>query len=245
MAGEDKTISQLAQIAEIAPGDAVPVWQGVTKQAIFGTHIPYLIGGVIPEEFLPSTASGTALAAAILSGLDESERLSWVASMGGVRWSDLDDPSYATAADLNAGTDIEKLVTPDALAGSNLGRAAIAIEVFGPTVEHATGDGKKYWTVPSILNGMNLIRVSASIVTAGTTGTLTVQVHNLTDAADMLSTRITIDSAETHTKTAATPAVINAATDDVATDDVLRFDIDTVHTTEGFGLVVNLEFGLP
>lgn len=245
MAGVDKTITELTQVAAINPGDGIPVWQGTTKQAIFGVHLPYLTEGLIPEQYLPGTAGGTALAAAILSGLDESERLDWIASMGGVRWSDLDDPSYASAADLNTGTDTEKLVTPDALAGSNLGRAAIAIEIFGPTVEHATGDGKKYWTVPSILNGMNLIRVSASIVTAGTTGVLTIQIHNLTDAADMLSTRITIDSGETHTKTAATPAVINAATDDVATDDVLRIDVDTVHTTEGFGGVLTLEFGLP
>lgn len=47
----------------------------------------------------------------------------------------------------------------------------------------------------------------------------------------MLSTAMTIDSAETSTSTAATPPVIDTANDDVATGDVIRIDIDAISTT--------------
>ena len=69
------------------------------------------------------------------------------------------------------------------------------------------------------------------VVGAGTTGPLTVQVRNVTDGADMLSTAMTIDSAQLTNATASVPLVINASTDDVVTGDVLRIDIDTVHST--------------
>ena len=83
------------------------------------------------------------------------------------------------------------------------------------------------------------------IVTAGTTNTLDIQIHNLTQTADMLSTKLTIDSAETDSATAATAAVIDTANDDVATGDRIRIDVDAVHTTASKGLVVELQFALP
>lgn len=242
----DKTIPQLEPVSEITVGDYMPIWSnGTTVRATFGQHVPYLINGVIPEGLLPEGRGGDALAAALLTGLDESGRAAFIGAMGGVRMSDLDDPLYATSAEITTGTDAEKLVTPDALAASSVGTKVVQIEVFGPTVEHATGDGKAYFMIPSDMNGMNLVRVSAAIITAGTTGVVTFQIHNLTDAVDMLTTKITIDSTETTTATAATPAVIATAADDVATDDVIRIDCDTVHTTEGFGAIVSMEFRKP
>jgi hypothetical protein len=61
----------------------------------------------------------------------------------------------------------------------------------------------------------------------------------------MLSTKLTIDSGETGSDTAATPAVINTSYDDVATNDLLRIDIDAISTTAPKGLIVTLEFRLP
>ena len=90
---------------------------------------------------------------------------------------------------------------------------------------------------------MNLIYVHAMDVTAGVTGTMSIQIHNLTDAVDMLSTKITIDTGETGSDTAAAAAVIDTTKDDVATNDVLRIDIDAIHTTPAKGLVVTLGFG--
>jgi hypothetical protein len=118
----------------------------------------------------------------------------------------------------------------------------VEIEVFSPTSDWSTGDGKKYFHIPTELNGMNLVYVHAFDVTAGTTGVSTIQIANVTDGTDMLSTRITIDSGETGSNTAATPAVIDTTKDDVATNDVIRIDIDGTSTTAPKGLVVTLGF---
>lgn len=151
----------------------------------------------------------------------------------------------ATAAETSTGTDATRAVTPDALAGSNLGIRYVQAVVFDFTTDTATGDGKFYLHIPAALNGMNLVEVHAEVITAGTTGTTDIQIHNVTDAVDMLSTLLTIDSAETGSDTAATAAVINAANDDVATNDLLRIDVDAVSTTAAKGLIVTLGFQLP
>lgn len=155
--------------------------------------------------------------------------------------------SYAVASDLNTGTNTNKPVTSDALAGSNYGTAVVPLIVFNDSTDCATGDGAGdiWFRVPSVLNGFDLVGVAACCQTAGTTGTMDVQVHNVTQAADMLTTKITIDSAETDSSTAATPAVIDTANDDVATGDQIRIDVDAVHTTPAKGLLVELQFRLP
>ncbi|MFA6897197.1 MAG: hypothetical protein WCQ96_02850, partial [Patescibacteria group bacterium] len=108
----------------------------------------------------------------------------------------------------------------------------------------ATGDGKGYFVVPAGLNGMNLISVHAKVVTAGTTNTTDIQINNVTDNVDILSTKITIDSGETSSDTAATAAVIDTTKDDVATNDVLRIDVDAASTTKPKGMIVTLGFQL-
>ena len=118
----------------------------------------------------------------------------------------------------------------------------VGLEVFAPNKATVTGDGQVYFQIPASFNGKNLTAARAMVVAAGTTGTLDIQVRNVTDAVDMLSTKLTIDSAELTSATAATAAVINGAADDVATNDVLRIDIDAVHSTPAEGLVVTLEF---
>lgn len=117
--------------------------------------------------------------------------------------------------------------------------------VFDSTTDVATGNGKIYFHVPAKLNGMNLVTVHAEVITAGTTNTTDIQIANVTQTADMLSTVLTVDSGETGSDTAATPAVIDTTEDDVATNDVLRVDVDAVSTTAPKGLIVTLEFQLP
>lgn len=151
----------------------------------------------------------------------------------------------ATIAETNTGTDATRAVTPDGLAGSNLGTKALQVTVFDYATDVATGDGKGYVTVPSSYNGMNLIAVHARVITAGTTGTTDIQIHNLSQTADMLSTKLTIDSTETGSDTAATAAVIDTNEDDVASWDILRIDVDAVSTTAPKGLIVTMEFRLP
>ncbi len=92
---------------------------------------------------------------------------------------------------------------------------------------------------------MNLIGVNATVYTAGTTNTTDIQIRNKTDSADMLSTKITIDSGETDSSTAATASVIDTDHDDVATGDVIAIDVDAIHTTPAKGLWVDMRFTLP
>lgn len=121
---------------------------------------------------------------------------------------------------------------------------SVSIQVVAGGSSLSVGDGKAYFTVPEELNGMNLIAVHARVITAGTTNTTDIQIHNVTDAQDMLSTKLTIDSTETGSDTG-TAAVVDATKDDVVTNDLLRIDIDAVSTTAPKGLIVRLRFALP
>lgn len=121
--------------------------------------------------------------------------------------------------------------------------------VFDFTTDMATGDGKFYFHIGPQHAGMNLTYCHAENITAGTgTGTDTsdIQIYNVTQTADMLSTKLTIDEDETGSDTAATAYVIDTGNDDVAENDVLRVDVDAVTpTTPPKGLLLTLGFSLP
>lgn len=153
----------------------------------------------------------------------------------------------ATASETTTGTDATRAVSPDGLAGSDYGIRLVEVQTIAAGTAVATGDGNGNvrFFIPSILNGWNLVSVAAAVVTAGTTNTTDIQIHNVTQAADMLSTKITIDSGEKTSYTAATPPVIDGGNDDVATGDEIRFDVDAISTTPPQGLVIILGFQLP
>lgn len=119
---------------------------------------------------------------------------------------------------------------------------SISILVVAGDTDVTTGDGKFYFTIPAELDGALITAVHARAVTAGTTGTMDIQLHNVTDAQDILSTKLTVDSTETGSDTAATPAVINPSYDDVSTNDLIRVDIDAVPTTKPKGLILRIQF---
>lgn len=151
----------------------------------------------------------------------------------------------ATIAETNTGTDATRAVSPDGLAGSVMGEVVVQMVVFDFTTDVAVGDGKFYLHIDNKLAGMDLVRVHAEVITAGVTGTMDIQIANVDAVVDMLSTKLTIDSAETGSDTALTPAVINPANDDVQLNEVLRVDVDLVQTTKAKGLIVTLVFRLP
>ena len=110
----------------------------------------------------------------------------------------------------------------------------------GPPV----GNGITHVTIPSTLNGKNLLSVEAHVYTAGSSGSLTnIQIHNLTKGLDILSTPITIDLNEKDSSTAATPVVIGGD-NNVSTGDVLRIDVDAV-STGTLGLEIRMVFTSP
>jgi hypothetical protein len=114
----------------------------------------------------------------------------------------------------------------------------IAVE---QTTDVGATDGKMYVPIPPALNGMNLVSANAIVNTAGTTGATTIDIYNLTDSQDMLSTAASVASGDT----VGTAGTVDTAHDDVATNDVLRVDVTTASTTNAKGLMVMLEFQLP
>ena len=103
-----------------------------------------------------------------------------------------------------------------------------------------TGDGKAYFGIPVLLNGHNLVAVIGFLTGASSSGSVTVQIHNVTQAADMLSSVLTI----TASSNSSTTATIDTANDDVATGDIIRIDIDGAGTSAE-GLIVALTFEAP
>lgn len=174
-----------------------------------------------------------------------------VTAAGALMDSELTDIAFVKAVSdadvstVNTGTSTTAVPTADSLAGSYAGTKSIQMVVFDFATDVATGDGKFYFRVPPALNGMDIVNVHAEVITAGTTGTTDIQLHNVTDAVDILSTKLTIDSTETGSDTAATAAVINTANDDLATNDIVRVDVDAVSTTAPQGLIISFECRLP
>lgn len=127
---------------------------------------------------------------------------------------------------------------------TNSGREAITLQISDPNGDAlATGDGKAYYRVPALLDGWELVAVAAAVSAASSSGAVSVQVHNVTGAADMLSTPLTIDASETDSSTAATPAVIDGAEAIVATADMLRIDVDGAGTgTKGLQVELTFEY---
>ncbi len=131
------------------------------------------------------------------------------------------------------------------LASATVGVQYRQATVVGYGVQCIVADGLWYLHIPPGLNGMDLVYAHIEVITAGVTGTMAVQIANVTDTVDMLSTKLTIDTTETGSDTAAAPVVIDGTKDDVVTNDVLRLDVDVIQTTAALGLVATLGFQLP
>lgn len=75
--------------------------------------------------------------------------------------------------------------------------------------------------------------------TAGTTGTYTVDI-NEAGTTIMSTNKITVDSTEKSSETAATPPAVTDAA--IAADAIITFDVDAVQTTKAKGLVVWIDY---
>ena len=154
--------------------------------------------------------------------------------------------NYATTASTQAtaaGNYASTASTQAAAASSSVASInhVIIFKVIEDTDSLNTGDGQFFFVIPAALNGSNLAAVAAHVYTVSTSGLPTIQIRNVTDSVDMLSTKLTIDANESDSKDALTPAVIDTTKDDVATGDVLAIDVD-VAGTGTLGLEIRLQF---
>lgn len=151
-----------------------------------------------------------------------------------------------TAAKLTAGTNGQHLV---AQSGETTGlkwetqEKVLQLKVLDDATVVTTGDGKLIFVIDDSIGGMNLIDADAYVTTVSSSGLPTVQIRNITQTADMLTTKISIDASEFTSYTAAAAPVIDTGNDDVATGDLIAVDVDVAGTgAKGLGVV--LSFGL-
>lgn len=101
------------------------------------------------------------------------------------------------------------------------------------------GDGKFIFVVPFELNEYFLHDAQAFVTTASSSGDLLIQIRNVTDGVDMLSTRITIEANEFTSYAATVDSVINYANDFVITGDRIAIDVDAAGTgAKGLGVIL-------
>lgn len=122
-------------------------------------------------------------------------------------------------------------------------RATMMLVIFDDENDCVTGDGASnlFVHIPAWMDGFNLVAVSCSVKTNGTGSSMLIQVHNVTQGTDYLSSKLTLAAATAYSST----ATIDTVNDDVATGNILRIDVDQVHTTPAKGLCVELTFARP
>jgi len=112
-----------------------------------------------------------------------------------------------------------------------------SLSVFDLASEEAiaTGDTKARLPIPKNMAGWDLTKVEA--VCDSCTTKIEIQINNGTN--DMLSTKLSIDSGDTHSKDATTAAVINTSYNTMAEGMVLDIDVDS---GAGKGLAIMFTF---
>lgn len=112
------------------------------------------------------------------------------------------------------------------------------IKIFEDDATVVAGDKAFEFEIPEDLDTAKLSKCETYVTTVGTTATI-VQLHNVDTAADILSTRITIDANEKNSKDAVTQPVINLANDDVSWGHHIRIDVDQAGTgAKGLGIIL-------
>jgi len=122
------------------------------------------------------------------------------------------------------------------LNGANGNRRVFSVRVLAEGTALTVADGLGVFAVPAELNGYNIISAVPWVDTPSSSGLPQFQLHNLSNTADIFSTRPTIDEGEYDAYDPATPGVIDTDQDHLATGDRIRFDCDAAGTgTAGLG----------
>ena len=123
----------------------------------------------------------------------------------------------------------------------NVGRI-IALKVMSDDTVLTTGDGKVIFHIPQELDKTLIIAAHAFVTTVSSSGAITVQIRNITDSLDVLSTALTIDQSEFDSYTAATPARIKFANAQLAKSDRLAIDVDGAGTgAKGLSVYISIQ----
>jgi len=151
----------------------------------------------------------------------------------------------ATTAEIEAGTDAARCMPIDQFVASDRNIRFIEIRLVADGTDVTTGakggDFRVPFTGTIIQDDNNKHYFCAYNDTAGTTGTMVVDVH-LNGTTIMTTNKLDIETGEKTTADATTqPDVTTTA---VTAGDILTFIIDAIHTTAAKGLVVRIPIRL-
>lgn len=175
------------------------------------------------------TITGTTLSADVLSvvgqtGAVSAAQISTALGLGTAATTDAS--AYATAAQ-----------------GALAQTAVLTFCLFeaGEDVASGNGAGGHLFSIPPEMNGWNLTDAVAWHAAAGSGSATTVQVHNLTQAVNMLTAPASIAAGATDS----TGTDVDEANDDVATSDKIRFDVPAAASGAAQGLWVRITLQAP
>ena len=135
-----------------------------------------------------------------------------------------------TTAEIDTGTDSTRAMVTDQFVASKRNVRTVIRDVMANDTDHTVvADLAGDFVMP--IAG-TIIEVGCIVDTAGTTGLGTYDINK--NGTTILSTKITIDSTEKTSRTAATAPVISVTS--VAEGDIITFDTDVIQTTPAKGL---------
>lgn len=230
-----KSITNLEIGTDVQAYDAdLTTWAGVTPGTGVGTALAVNIGsagsvvtnggaGGTPSSITLTNATGYPAATTSASGISE----------------------LATTAETTTGTDTARTVTPDGLSGSVYGQKEIGWLIHDSNVATAVGDGVQGVSMPSSINGMNLVDVTCTVgdLNSAASGATTVVLRRVRAGTpvDMTSTGVTIS----YNEYTASDETIDTANDDVQTGDMIYVDVNAVTSPVHNGLSCTAVFQTP
>jgi hypothetical protein len=146
----------------------------------------------------------------------------------------------ATTAEIDTGTDSTRAMPIDQFVASKRNVRYLIFPLVDSTTDvTAATDFQGDWEIPisgTILqDDTNKNLLKATNTTAGTTGTMVVDIH-LNGTTIMTTNKLDIETGEKTTVSAATQP--DLTTTSISAGDILTFDIDAIHTTPAKGLKV-------
>ena len=146
-------------------------------------------------------------------------------------------PVKATYSEVDTGTNDTKFVTPLALQTSVRNVRHLGFCMVAPDVSLAASTSVPVgFSVESEIAGV-IVSCGANNDTAGTTGTAVYDIH-LNGTTIMSSTKISIETGEASSKTAATQPVLTTTA--LAVGDMLTFFVDSIQSTAALGVTFKL-----
>jgi hypothetical protein len=206
----------------------------------------------LSASFNPSliALNSDAASSALVAAAGVSDAASDAGSKASVAYAKASVASVAAAAVSDAASNALSVAAVAASKASDASSAVVALKrtvilkLYNEASAIAAGDGKMYFTVPALLNGMNLVSAGGHLYTAATSDIVEIQINNVTSGVDMLTSKLTWDATEKDTATAVSQAVINTAADGVVTGEEIRIDIDSA-ASGAKGMELRLTFQVP